>query len=430
MLNMRRIREQTDEVKVGLARRGEDPSVIDRLVAWGQRTPRIAARERGVEGGAQTAPRRASAPLRIRRLLRLCGSKCARSANGSRASIAPWRKSKSASRSQCWKFPNVPHSSVPAGTTEEEKPRAFGLGRPARSLASNHKPHWDIGTALDILDFPRGAKIAGAQFPLFKGDGSRLLRALGSWMLDLHVQQHGYVEVWPPFVVRREVITGTGQLPKFEEDMYRTDPDDLFLVPTAEVPVTNIHRDEILDVDELPLKYTAYTPCFRREAGAAGKDTRGLLRLHQFEKVEMVKFVAPESSYDELETLRADAEAVLQQLELPYRVLELCGGELGFAATKCYDLEVWCPGIEKWQEVSSCSNFEDFQARRINIRYRPGPQARPEFVHTLNGSGLAFSARPLRRCSGEQSTSGRKRDHTGSLAPPTLAAWSGFSLSD
>ena len=207
------------------------------------------------------------------------------------------------------------------------------------------------------------------------------------------MQQHGYVEVWPPFVVRREVITGTGQLPKFEEDMYRTDPDDLFLVPTAEVPVTNIHRDEILDADQLPLKYTAYTPCFRREAGAAGKDTRGLLRLHQFEKVEMVKFVAPETSYDELETLRADAEEVLQQLELPYRVLELCGGELGFAATKCYDLEVWCPGIEKWQEVSSCSNFEDFQARRINVRYRPGPQARPEFVHTLNGSGLAFSAR-------------------------------------
>ena len=289
-------------------------------------------------------------------------------------------------------IPNVPHSSVPAGTTEEEN-LVHSVWGDRPQFGFEPKAHWDIGAALDILDFPRGAKIAGAQFPLFKGNGSRLLRALGSWMLDLHVQQHGYVEVWPPFVVRREVITGTGQLPKFEEDMYRTDPDDLFLVPTAEVPVTNIHRDEILDADQLPLKYTAYTPCFRREAGAAGKDTRGLLRLHQFEKVEMVKFVTPETSYDELETLRANAEEVLRQLELPYRVLELCGGELGFAATKCYDLEVWCPGIEKWQEVSSCSNFEDFQARRINVRYRPGPQARPEFVHTLNGSGLAFSAR-------------------------------------
>ena len=281
---------------------------------------------------------------------------------------------------------------MPSGTTEEEN-LVHSVWGDRPQFGFEPKAHWDIGAALDILDFPRGAKIAGAQFPLFKGDGSRLLRAFANWMLDLHVQKHGYQEVWPPFVVRREVITGTGQLPKFEEDMYRTDPDDLFLVPTAEVPVTNIHRDEILDADQLPLKYTAYTPCFRREAGAAGKDTRGLLRLHQFEKVEMVKFVAPETSYEELETLRADAEEVLQQLELPYRVLELCGGELGFAATKCYDLEVWCPGIEKWQEVSSCSNFEDFQARRINVRYRPGAQARPEFVHTLNGSGLAFSAR-------------------------------------
>ena len=339
-----------------------------------------------------------------------------RSANGSRVSIAPWRKSKSASRPQCWKFPTFPTVVCLTGTTEEEN-LVHSVWGDRPQFGFEHKPHWDIGAALDILDFPRGAKIAGAQFPLFKGDGSRLLRALGSWMLDLHVQQHGYQEVWPPFVVRREVITGTGQLPKFEEDMYRTDPDDLFLVPTAEVPVTNIHRDEILDADQLPLKYTAYTPCFRREAGAAGKDTRGLLRLHQFEKVEMVKFVTPETSYDELETLRADAEEVLRQLELPYRVLELCGGELGFAATKCYDLEVWCPGIEKWQEVSSCSNFEDFQARRINVRYRPGPQARPEFVHTLNGSGSGLLRPPLRRPLGEQPASGRQRDHTGSLAP-------------
>ena len=391
MLNIRRIREQTDEVKAGLAQRGEDPGVIDQLVAWDserrallQESEALKA-ERNRTSKSIGASKDKEALTALREQMRAVGQRI-KSLDSAVAEI------EERITATVLEVPNVPHSSVPAGTTEEEN-LVHSVWGDRPQFGFEPKAHWDIGAALDILDFPRGAKIAGAQFPLFKGDGSRLLRALGSWMLDLHVQQHGYVEVWPPFVVRREVITGTGQLPKFEEDMYRTDPDDLFLVPTAEVPVTNIHRDEILDVDELPLKYTAYTPCFRREAGAAGKDTRGLLRLHQFEKVEMVKFVTPETSYDELETLRADAEEVLQQLELPYRVLELCGGELGFAATKCYDLEVWCPGIEKWQEVSSCSNFEDFQARRINVRYRPGPQARPEFVHTLNGSGLAFSAR-------------------------------------
>ncbi len=391
MLNMRRIREKTEEVKAGLTRRGEDPSVVDRLVDWDserrallQESEALKA-ERNRTSKSIGASKDKEALTALREQMRAVGQRI-KSLDNAVAEI------EQRITAAVLEIPNVPHSSVPAGTTEEEN-LVHSVWGDRPQFGFEPKAHWDIGAALDILDFPRGAKIAGAQFPLFKGNGSRLLRALGNWMLDLHVQQHGYVEVWPPFVVRREVITGTGQLPKFEEDMYRTDPDDLFLVPTAEVPVTNIHRDEILDADVLPLKYTAYTPCFRREAGAAGKDTRGLLRLHQFEKVEMVKFVAPETSYDELETLRANAEEVLQQLELPYRVLELCGGELGFAATKCYDLEVWCPGIEKWQEVSSCSNFEEFQARRINVRYRPGPQARPEFVHTLNGSGLAFSAR-------------------------------------
>lgn len=391
MLNIRRIRENAEAVKAGIARRGEDPAVIDQLVAWDserrsllQESEALKA-ERNRTSKTIGAAKDKEAMSALREQMRAVGQRI-KELDGA---VADMEERITAA---ILEIPNVPHDSVPDGVTEEynvvhstwgEQPQ-FGFAQQA---------HWDIGAALDILDFPRGAKIAGAQFPLFKGDGSRLLRALCSWMLDLHVQQHGYREVWPPFVVRRDVITGTGQLPKFEEDMYRTDPDDLFLAPTAEVPVTNIHKDEILDADQLPIKYTAYTPCFRREAGAAGKDTRGLLRLHQFEKVEMVKFVAPETSYDELESLRSDAEDVLQRLELPYRVVELCGGELGFAATKCYDLEVWCPGIEKWQEVSSCSNFEDFQARRINVRYRPSPQARPEFVHTLNGSGLAFSAR-------------------------------------
>ena len=391
MLNMRRIREQTDEVKAGLERRGEDASVVDQLVAWdGERRSLLQESEalkaeRNRTSKTIGAAKDKAAMTTLREQMRAVGQRI-KELDGNVAEI------EQRIAAEILEIPNVPHASVPEGTTEEENHIHATWGeQPQFGFAP--QAHWDIGATLDILDFPRGAKIAGAQFPLFKGDGSRLLRALGSWMLDLHVQKHGYVEVWPPFVVRREVITGTGQLPKFEEDMYRTDPDDLFLAPTAEVPVTNIHKDEILDADQLPIKYTAYTPCFRREAGAAGKDTRGLLRLHQFEKVEMVKFVAPETSYDELESLRNDAEEVLQQLELPYRVVELCGGELGFAATKCYDLEVWCPAIEKWQEVSSCSNFEDFQARRINVRYRPSPQARPEFVHTLNGSGLAFSAR-------------------------------------
>lgn len=391
MLNIRRIREQPEVVKAGLASRGEDVTVVDQLVAWDGRRRSLLQEsealkaERNRTSKTIGAAKDKEAMTALREQMRAVGQRI-KSLDGEVAEI------EQRISDAVLEIPNVPHGSVPAGMTEDEN-RVHSVWGEQPQFDFAKQAHWDIGAALDILDFPRGAKIAGAQFALFKGNGSRLLRALGSWMLDLHVQNHGYQEVWPPFVVRREVMTGTGQLPKFEEDMYRTDPDDLFLIPTAEVPVTNIHRDEILDADQLPLKYTAYTPCFRREAGAAGKDTRGLLRMHQFEKVEMVKFVAPETSYDELESLRNDAEEVLQKLELPYRVVELCGGELGFAATKCYDLEVWCPGIEKWQEVSSCSNFEDFQARRINVRYRPSAQARPEFVHTLNGSGLAFSAR-------------------------------------
>ena len=251
------------------------------------------------------------------------------------------------------------------------------------------KNHWDIGEELGILDFTRAAKIAGARFALYKDAGARLERALINFMLDLHTQKHGYREVLPPFLVNREAMTGTGQLPKFEEDLFRVSEPDFFLIPTAEVPVTNIHREEMLEREQLPIRYVAYTPCFRREAGSYGQDVRGLIRQHQLNKVELVKFTEPEWSHDELEKLVADTETVLQQLGLPYRIVELCTGDLGFAAAKTYDLEVWLPGQSAYREISSCSNFEDFQARRAQIRYRKETKGKPGFVHTLNGSGLA-----------------------------------------
>ncbi|MBA2459875.1 MAG: serine--tRNA ligase [Gemmatimonadales bacterium] len=252
------------------------------------------------------------------------------------------------------------------------------------------RPHWELGTELGILDLPAGARIAGSGFPLFKRQGARLIRALAGFMLDLHTREHGYEEVAPPYLVNRATLTGTGQLPKFEEDLYAVPADDLFLLPTAEVPVTNIHRDEILDGAALPRGYVACTPCFRREAGAHGKDTRGLIRVHQFDKVELVRFARPEDSPAEHELITRHAETVLQRLEIPYRVVDLAAGDLGFSSARTYDLEVWAAGVGAWLEVSSSSSFTDFQARRANIRYRPGPKAKPELLHTLNASGVAF----------------------------------------
>jgi seryl-tRNA synthetase len=286
-------------------------------------------------------------------------------------------------------IPNIPHESVAIGHGEKDNPEIRKWGRlPEFSFAP--KPHWDIGEALDILDFDRGAKITGARFTLYKGLGARLERALLNFMLDLHTTEHGYLEVLPPFLVNRKTMTGTGQLPKFEEDLFKLTDPDYFLIPTAEVPVTNIHQDEILAEEDLPLYYTAYTPCFRKEAGSYGKDTRGLIRQHQFNKVELVKFSTPETSYDELEKLTRNAEEVLRRLNIPYRVVLLCTGDLGFSASKTYDLEAWLPGQGVYKEISSCSNFEDFQARRANIRYRPQGKKGTEFVHTMNGSGLAI----------------------------------------
>ena len=285
-------------------------------------------------------------------------------------------------------IPNIPHESVVVGQGDAENKEMRKWGEKP-NFSFQPKAHWDIGEELDILDFNRGAKITGARFTLYKGMGARLERALINFMLDLHTTQHGYCEVLPPFMVNRKSMTGTGQLPKFEDDLFKLCDPDYFLIPTAEVPVTNIHQDEILAEDDLPLYYTAYTPCFRKEAGSYGKDTRGLIRQHQFNKVELVKFATPETSYEELEKLTRDAEKVLQLLNIPYRVVMLCTGDLGFSASLTYDLEAWLPGQGAYKEISSCSDFEDFQARRANIRYRPRNKKGTEFVHTLNGSGLA-----------------------------------------
>ena len=287
------------------------------------------------------------------------------------------------------RFPNIPAKDVQPGRDADDNVEVKHWGE-RKKFDFTPKPHWDIARELDIVDFERATKIAEPFFVVFKGAGAQMERALFNFMLDLHATEHGYTEILTPYLVNRKAMTGTGQLPKLEEDMYHAEVDDLFLIPTAEVPVTNLHMDEVLDADKLPLKYTAYSACFRREAGSYGRDTRGLMRVHQFDKVEMVKFVRPETSYDELEKLLADAEDVLHRLGIEYRILRLCDGELSFAAAKCYDIEIWAPGLGRWLEVSSCSNFEDFQARRANIKFRE-KGGKPEFVHTLNGSGVALA---------------------------------------
>jgi len=313
--------------------------------------------------------------------------------------------------------PNLPHDSVPVGTCENDNVVVRTVGSPP-AFDFEPKPHWDIGRDLGILDLETAAKISGARFALYKGMGAYLELGLALFMMD-NARRKGYIPVFPPFMVNRESMVGTGQLPKFEEEAFSTD--GMYLIPTAEVPVTNMHRDEILPAERLPLKYVAYSACFRREAGAAGKDTRGITRVHQFQKVELVKFVEPEKSYEELEALVEDARDILVQLELPHRVVALCTGDIGFSAAKCYDIEVWLPGQGTYREISSCSNFEDFQARRASIRYRPGsdPKNKPRFVHTLNGSGLAVGRTLIALLE-----NGQRKD--GSVAiPPALRPYLG-----
>ncbi len=286
-------------------------------------------------------------------------------------------------------IPNIPHESVPFGSSDQDNEEVLRWGEP-RDFAFAPKAHWDLGEELDILDFERAARVTGARFTFLKNAGARLERSLVNFMLDLHVEKHGYTEIFPPFVVNAASATGTGQLPKFGEDMFKLEGLDYYLIPTAEVPVTNLYREEILEEKLLPIYHVAYSACFRAEAGSHGRDTRGIIRQHQFNKVELVKFVKPEDSYAELEKLTADAEEVLQLLELPYRKVVLCTGDLGFSSAKTYDLEVWLPAYNGYREISSCSNFEDFQARRAGIRYRREEDGKTEFVHTLNGSGLAI----------------------------------------
>lgn len=390
MLDVKFIRSEPEKVRQALINRNADTSVLDKFLEVDEQRRKLlyeveqlkAERNTVSEHIAQMKREEKDASAEMERMREV--SQRIKQMDADVAEI------ESKLSDMLLNIPNVPHESVPVGKDESDNQIVRYWGEP-RKFDFEPAPHWELATALDIIDFERGSKIAGSGFILYKGLGAKLERALVNWMLDVHTTEHGYTEVFPPFLINRRAMTGTGQLPKFEEDMYHTDKDDdLFLDPTAEVPVTNIYMDEILDASRLPIYHTAYTACFRREAGSAGKDTRGLLRVHQFDKVEMVKFVTAESSYDEHEKLLADAETILQRLNIPYRVVLLSTGDLSFSAAKCYDLEIYAAGVDKWLEVSSCSNFEDFQARRANIRYRPEPKAKPEFVHTLNASGVAL----------------------------------------
>lgn len=392
MLDLRRIREEPDRIVERLSRRGgtDYRRLIDELLQLDEQrraviaeVDRLRARRNEVSpqvGKLKQAGRHEEAEPLIREMREL----------GDRMAAQEQRRSEleNAVRDALLAIPNLPEDAVPAGGEEANRVVREG-GEEARPPAT--RPHWEIAEQLGLLDLPRGAKVAGSGFPLYTGWGARLERALINFMVDLHAREHGYTEISPPFVINETAALGTGHLPKYHEDMYYIGEDRLYLVPTAEVPVTNLHADELLGADALPIRYVAYTPCFRREAGSHGKDTRGLLRLHQFDKVELMRFERPDHSAAALEELTGHAERVLQLLGLQYRVLLLAGGDLGFANAQTYDLEVWAPGVERWLEVSSCSLYNDYQARRANVRYRPEPNAKPEFVHTLNGSGLGVA---------------------------------------
>ena len=387
MLDIKLLRDSLDLVKQRIANRGtkidwEGFSALDR-----ERREMLAALERlkekknqlsGEIGKLKKSGADASAPMReIGELSKAIGER-----------EGPLAQAERRFEEFMLLIPNLPHDSVPAGSGAADNREVRRWGEIPR-FDFTAKNHWDIGEELEILDFARAAKIAGARFALYRGQGALLERALIQFMLDLHTRERGYQEIIPPLLVNRQAMTGTGQLPKFEEELFHTADPDWFLIPTAEVPLTNIHREEILEREDLPIRYVAYTPCFRREAGSYGQDVRGLIRLHQFNKVELVKLSEPQNSYEELEKMVADAEEVLKRLNLSYRVVELCAGDLGFSAAKTFDLEVWLAGQGTYREISSCSNCEDFQARRAQIRYRPEKKGRTVYVHTLNGSGLA-----------------------------------------
>lgn len=390
MIDLRRLRQDPAGSRASLLRRG-DPSIasaVDTILSLDRQRRDILVRvealkaERNAASDEVARRKRTNAPVTdLMERLKLSGEEV-------KVLDHELKQIEEALDGLALTLPNFPDDRAPEGDASANRlVRSWGMP-PVLEFAP--RPHWELGETLGLLDLPAGVKVAGSGFPLFTGMGAKLGRALASFMLDLHTREHGYLEIAPPYLVNRASLTGTGQLPKFVEEVYVCLPDDLFLIPTAEVPVTNIHRDEIVDAKALPLSYVAYTPCFRREAFSGGKDTRGLIRVHQFDKVELVRIVRPEDSATEHERITAHAETVLQRLELPYRVVELATGDTGFASARTYDIEVWAAGVGTWLEVSSSSTFTDFQARRMNMRYRPSPKAKPEFVHTLNASGVAF----------------------------------------
>ena len=410
-VGLQRLREDADTIRDGAIRKGEDPDLIDRAIELDAERRRLLAENEALKAERNTASKRIGEAIKGGAAPdgpEVADLRAASTAAGLRiteldGSLADTQADLD---DLLLRIPNPPDSDIPVGGEEanvtirmwgEQLPHdqplvgEVGADAPAGGATWTRRPHWEIGDELDIIDNARGAKIAGSGFPVYKGAGSALQRGLINWFLDVHTRENGMTEVWPPAVVNTASATGTGQIPDKEDQMYVVTRDELYLVPTAEVPVTNLHRDEILEIDQLPIRYAAYSTCFRREAGAAGKDTRGIMRVHQFDKVEMVLFERPEDSAAALEWMTERAEILLQRLGLAYRVLLMSTREMGFTQARKYDLEVWAPGVERWLEVSSCSNFRDFQARRMAIRYRPEPGAKPELVHTLNGSGLALA---------------------------------------
>jgi seryl-tRNA synthetase len=388
MLDIKYLRANFEEVKKKLQHRGEDLADFDKFEELDAKRRELIAQSEQLKNKRNEVSSQIAALKREKKDADHLIAEMREVGDQIKALDEDLRQVEESLEQLMLSIPNIPHESVPVGESEDDNVEVRKWGEPPQ-FSFEPKPHWEIADQLGILDFERAGKVTGSRFVFYKGLGARLERALMNFMLDLHVEEHGYQEVLPPYLVNRASMTGTGQLPKFEEDAFLIESEDYFLVPTAEVPVTNLHRDEILSAEDLPINYVAYSACFRSEAGSAGRDTRGLIRQHQFNKVELVKFVKPEDSYDELEKLTSHAEKVLQLLGLPYRVMSMCTADLGFTAAKKYDLEVWLPSYNTYREISSCSNFEAFQARRANIRFRRDPKSKPEHVHTLNGSGLA-----------------------------------------
>ena len=391
MLDLKKLRSNTEEVKKALSNRGEDfdVNVIDEVIALDEERRKIlvdveALKKQRNEVSAEIPKRKKAGEdvTEVMAEMREIGDKI-------KADDAKVAELNDKINYIMLRIPNIPNPAVPEGETDEDNVEIKRWGEPTK-FNFEPKAHWDLGTDLDLLDFERGGKVAGSRFTVYKGMGARFERSIINYFLDKHTFENGYTEVLPPYMVNRDSMTGTGQLPKFEEDAFKVENNGYFLIPTAEVPVTNMYRNETLEGDKLPIKHAAYSACFRAEAGSAGRDTRGLIRQHQFNKVELVKFCKPEQSYEELDKLVQDAESVLQGLGLPYRIVRICKGDLGFTAALKYDIEVWMPSYNRYVEISSCSNFEDFQARRANIKYKNSPKEKPQFVHTLNGSGVAI----------------------------------------